>query len=151
MTKTIQQVQLLVVVVAEQQQQQLGDSDRGSDSVDAAGMVVLEWAQKLCDQQFGSVSQLAEFLIQKQYVSSRSLHAFSVMTAAAIKSNSTISGLLPAGTILWFFPVVIWPQPYSIRPWPRSRLHGYFPWPYRNWPCGLENLHGKLLVAYLKL
>jgi len=61
--------------------------------------VVLEWAQKLCDQQFSSISQLAEFLIQKQYVSSRSLHAFSVMTAAAVKSNSTIAGLLPAGNI----------------------------------------------------
>jgi len=62
--------------------------------------VVLEWARKLCDQQFGSISQLAEFLIQKQYVSSRSFHAFSVMTAAAAKSNSTIAGLLPAGRVL---------------------------------------------------
>jgi len=60
---------------------------------------VLEWAQKLCDQQFASISELAEFLIQKQYVSSRSAHAFSVMTAAAVKSNSTIVGLLPAGYI----------------------------------------------------
>jgi len=60
---------------------------------------VLEWAQKLCDQQFASISELAEFLIQKQYVSSRSVHAFSVMTAAAVKSNSTIVGLLPAGDI----------------------------------------------------
>jgi len=59
--------------------------------------VVLEWAQKLCDQQFGSISELAEFLIEKQYVSSRSLHAFSVITAAAVKSDSTIVGLLPAG------------------------------------------------------
>ena len=58
---------------------------------------MLEWAQKLCDQQFASISELAEFLIQKQYVSSRSVHAFSVMTAAAVKSNSTIVGLLPAG------------------------------------------------------
>lgn len=78
------------------QRQRLGGSD--SDCVDAE-MVVLEWAQKLCDQQFGSISQLAEFLIEKQYVSGRSLHAFSVMTAAAVKSNSTIAGLLPAGRI----------------------------------------------------
>jgi len=62
--------------------------------------VVLEWAQKLCDQQFGSISDLAEFLIQKQFVSSRSLHAFSVMTAAAVKSNGAAVGLLPAGSRL---------------------------------------------------
>jgi len=71
-----------------------------------AETVVLEWAQKLCDQQFGCMSELAEFLIQKQYVSSRSLHAFSVMTAAAVKSSSTVAGLQPAGIIvvlLWFF------------------------------------------------
>jgi len=67
-------------------------------SVDADS-VVLEWAQKLCDQQFRSMSELAEFLIQKQYVSSRSLHAFSVMTASAVKSNSTIGGLLPTGCV----------------------------------------------------
>jgi len=73
-------------------------ADTDNDSSDA-NTVVLEWAQKLCDQQFSSISQLAEFLIQKQYVSSRSLHAFSVMTAAAVKSNSTIAGLLPAGNI----------------------------------------------------
>jgi len=68
-----------------------------NDSLDA-DTVVLEWAQKLCDQQFGSISELAEFLIEKQFVSSRSPHAFSVMTAAAIKSNSTIVGLRPAGS-----------------------------------------------------
>jgi len=75
------------------------------DDVTDAETVVLEWAQKLCDQQFGSMSELAEFLIQKQYVSSRSLHAFSVMTSAAVKSSTTLAGLQPAGitaVLLWF-------------------------------------------------
>jgi len=70
-----------------------------------AETVVLEWAQKLCDQQFASISELAEVLIQKQYVSSRSAHAFSVMTAAAVKSNSTVDGLLPAGYICFVIVV----------------------------------------------
>jgi len=73
----------------------LGGCD--NDSVDA-NTVVLEWAQKLCEQQLGSISELAEHLINKQYVSSRSRQAFSVMTASAVKSNSTIEGLLPAGS-----------------------------------------------------
>jgi len=81
-------------------QRKLQQNGPHNDSVNAE-TVVLEWAQKLCDQQFASISELAEFLIQKQYVSSRSLHAFAVMTAAAIKSNSTIVGLLPSGYVLF--------------------------------------------------
>ena len=83
-----------LLVFGIQQQQQLAGGHNNSVDADT---VVLEWAQKLCDQQFASISELAEFLVQKQYVSGRSLHAFSVLTAAAVKSGSSNVGLLPTG------------------------------------------------------
>ena len=61
------------------------DSDGGEDSAEqafcAACKVVCEWANKLLGRCFDTLLELAKFLVNGSYVSTKSMSAFIVMSA----------------------------------------------------------------------
>jgi hypothetical protein len=69
--------------------------DGSGDIGGAAGTLVLEWARKLFEREFVSVTQLAEHLIASGFVSSRSLEAFSIIAAASSRADGSALGLMP--------------------------------------------------------
>ena len=54
--------------------------------VTASCNLVCEWAQKLLSRQFGTVGELAQFLVQSSYVNSCSRAAFTVLAASQRKN-----------------------------------------------------------------
>ena len=53
----------------------------------AAGQVVCEWAQKLLEQSFSGLRDLAEHLVSNLYVGSKSVAAFTVIAAMQETGN----------------------------------------------------------------
>ena len=58
-----------------------------NDLLLAAGQVVCEWAQKLLEQSFNGLRDLAEHLVGNLYVGSKSVAAFTVIAAMQESGN----------------------------------------------------------------
>ena len=61
----------------------------------AASELVCEWSQKLLNHQFGNLKELAVYLIDNMYVSSRSMAAFTVLTNTGKSDPAKTSSVTP--------------------------------------------------------
>ena len=70
------------------------DLKENDDLLLAAGQVVCEWAQKLLEQSFPGLRDLAEHLVGNLYVGSKSVAAFTVIAAMQESGSHTGKSML---------------------------------------------------------
>ena len=63
-----------------QPQSSVGGLEEG-ELLSSSCQLVCEWAQKLLNQSFGGIRELAEHLVSSNYVNSRSMAAFTLLAA----------------------------------------------------------------------